>query len=121
MGLLEWKKKEVIDSKLFGSSLGGQTYSPQSQISSVTSSVISPSYSYQGGDIILHSPHASTKKEGTISPTFDLTPNVSQGQTQAKTDSMGKYMIIAAVIAGAAYVLTSKDKVAKAGIEGVLK
>ena len=115
MGLFEWKKKEVIEGgKMFASGIGDQTFAPQTEIMTSTTDIFSPvaSYAYQGGDVIIDSPLASTKKEqrSTQTPKYDL-GDMSQGMEGGVSKKGGDMMTILAlggVGIAAVYLLGSR-------------
>lgn len=111
--------------QLFGSKKGAvsSTYAPVT----TTTSVYAPSiqyapqigYSYIGGDIIISSPYAETKKEAvseqvstpTLIPSYQISPQVtSQPMTGTTTGTNLIYLVGIAAVALVAYGWVSKKK-----------
>ena len=115
MGLFEWKKKEIITGgKMFASGIGDQTYAPQTEIMTSVTDVFSPttSYAYQGGDVIISSPHASTKKEqaSTQIPKFDFGDMAQgmEGGVSKKGGDLTTILALGGIGIAAVYLLGSK-------------
>ena len=115
MGFFEWKKEEIIKGgKIFSSGVGDQTYAPQTETMTSTTDVFSPttSYAYQGGDIVISSPHASTKKEqaSTQIPRFDLGDMAQgmEGGVSKKGGDLTTILALGGIGIAAVYLLGSK-------------
>ena len=100
-----------------------QTYSPVNIPISTYSPVLTYapqlSYGYQGGDIIIDSPGAETKKESTvkqeskptITPSWQIAPEVtSQPSTGVTSGTNMVYLVGIAAVALVAYGWVSKKK-----------